>query len=209
VSRSEQRTASADIFEHLRRLHGPEAEQVVSRVVTLLQTGEAQQAMLVLCEFDARIGGFGLHTLVACEAAKVEPYVTKDRPLYRPVQYVGMSLSRSHPEELTRWIAEMACAHVEGVLKRIAQSGFLGRIVAGFMPMGQLLRRLFRGRLPDTLYQDLLWLNDGIYIFAKHDFNAREDMGEDDALDAHMFDLDEAIAVYLIARRLVVELEHL
>jgi hypothetical protein len=121
-----------------------------------------------------------------------------------------MILHNDNPARFSRYLVDATCAHVEDVLKQIARSGLLGRIFADRLPMGRLLRERFQNRLPDVLYNDLLWLNDGLYIFAKHDYNIPEGAdAENEPLDSHLFDLDEAIAAYLIARRLVVELEQM
>jgi hypothetical protein len=97
-------------------------------------------------------------------------------------------------------------AYVEDVLKESVRFGFITKAFSNY-PMGRMLRHGFKKRIPDQLYDDLLWLNDGINIHVKHDYAAPDLFPEGEPLDSHLFDLDEALAVYLIARRLVVELE--
>ena len=97
-----------------------------------------------------------------------------------------------------------ACAHVEGMLQRMSLLGVFARMVDGRVPMGALVRRI-RGKLPRQLYEDLQWLASDVYNFAKHDFDVS---GRPDAeARAHYFELDEALAVFLIARKLAVEIE--
>jgi len=50
-----------------------------------------------------------------------------------------------------------------------------------------------RKQLPPSLYTDLKWLGSDIANFAKHDYDL-SDRGESEP--EHLFELDEAIAVY-------------
>lgn len=196
-------TTRQEVFDYLRRLLGSNAYESVMNFVNLHVNGQAEEAVVELCKFDATIGGFGLHTIAGRNSLAGIPGVTvDDRDIYRPIQYVKGVLRSPDAAFQSRYVVEMACAHVEAVLKRIASSGFLGELVNGRKPMGALLRAKFEKKLPPALYQDLLWLNDSIYIFAKHEYGSRPGKRAEESY----FDLDEAVAIYFIARYLVVQL---
>lgn len=194
-----QRASRQEIFERLQRWAGPEAAAIVAKIIAHVQAGENEQGLSVLKSFDSAIGGTGLHSM--------QPGY-KLAGVYRPVTYVYVYLDQSNPERLSRAIIQSACAHVEDVLKEMVRFGFIAKVFVRW-PMGRLLRQGFRTRIPDALYNDLLWLNDRINIVVKHDYDAPQDFNGDEPLDSHLFALDEAVAIYLIARRLVVELENL
>ncbi|MBE2202468.1 MAG: hypothetical protein IAE79_27905 [Anaerolinea sp.] len=196
-------TTRQEVFNCLSRLLGSNAYESIMNFVNLHENAQVDQAVGELCKFDATIGGFGLHTIAGRNSLTGIPGVTvDDRDIYRPVQYILAVLNGSNAAFQSRNVVEMACAHVEAVLKRIATSGFLGELVNGRKPMGALLRAKFEKKLPPALYQDLLWLNDSIYIFAKHEYGSRPGKRAEESY----FDLDEAVAIYFIARYLVVQL---
>jgi hypothetical protein len=170
---------------------------VVAEAVAAIEVGDSPRALDILKTFDATIGGTGLHSMTP---GKKLPGV------YRALTYVSTSLTQSAPSLLSRHIIQNTCAHVEDVLKESVRFGFLARAFENY-PMGQLLRHGFKKRIPDRLYRDLLWLNDGVNIHVKHDYAAPADYPDGEPMDSHLFDLDEALAIYLIARKLVVELE--
>jgi hypothetical protein len=58
--------------------------------------------------------------------------------------------------------------------------------------------------LPLDIFDKMIWLNKKVYVFAKHNYDFGDD--ENDAPD-HYFELDEAVAIYLIARVLGKEIE--
>jgi hypothetical protein len=192
-----KRAPRAEIFNRLRCLAGVQAESVIVQVVDILRAGQNEQALQTLKAFDATLGGTGLHSMTP---GKKLPGV------YRALTYVNTSLMQSSPSMLSRHIIQATCAHVEDVLKETVRFGFLAKAFENY-PMGRLLRHGFRRNIPDRLYQDLLWLNDRVNVPIKHNYAAPADYPEGEPLDSHLFDLDEALAVYLIARKLVVELE--
>jgi len=61
--------------------------------------------------------------------------------------------------------------------------------------------------LLSDLADELTWLSSRVYNFAKHEFNLKDEFG--DQQSEHYFQLDEAVAVYLIARKLGLGLEQL
>lgn len=200
---TKKRTTSADIIEHFHRLLGPNADKVVLDATKLLSTSNAEQGLLILRQFDCTIGGFGLHSMIP--GATIE--IPFERELYRPIQYIEMVLKSNAPDNFTRHLTEMACAHVEAILKKSTRLSFLGRIQETYrsVPMGKLLTKA-KHLIPLPLYEDLDWLNK-IYTFTKHEYG--EDAFPDDAPEeaTQLFTLSEAIMVYFIARKLVVSLE--
>jgi hypothetical protein len=189
-----QRASRSDIFVHLERLLGHEALETVTQVTARLNAGETEPALAELKAFDAKIGGVGLH----------EHQEGKKLPgVYRALSYVEMSLRTDAPQKFSRYIVYSACAHVESMLKRMARRGLFGQLREDHSPMGKLVNKI-KKRLPPDLYTDLKWLSDGIANVAKHEYDL-SDRGEREP--EHLFELDEAIAVYLISRRLAVELE--
>lgn len=195
---AKKRTTSADIIEHFHRLLGPDS--VIPNATNLFSTGKTEQGLLILQQFDSTIGGFGLHSLGSEE-------ITFERELHRPIQYIEMVLKSNAPDNFTRHLTEMACAHVEAILKKSTRLSFLERIQETYrsVPMGKLLTKA-KHLIPPPLYEDLDWLNK-IYTFTKHEYG--EDAFPDDAPEetTHLFTLSEAIMVYFIARKLVVSLE--
>ena len=190
------RATRQEIFDQLNRLLGPGAQAVVSQVVAHLQAGEVEQGLSVLGKFDENVGGVGL-------------YKQRDQKLpgvYRPLTYVDMVLRNAHPEQFTRLAAYASCAHVEYVLKQAAHLGFLNELRVEKLPLGTIVKKAQK-QLPASLYENLAWFSKSICNVAKHDFDARENLEDTDSLDSHLFDLDEAIAIYLIARKLTVDLE--
>jgi hypothetical protein len=60
--------------------------------------------------------------------------------------------------------------------------------------------------LPPEMFNELIWLNKKVYVFAKHNYDFGDNENE---APEHYFELDEAVAVYLIARVLGREIENL
>lgn len=192
MARVSQRATRNDIFTHLDRLLGAEAKNVVVGATHLVLTGNNEQALEILKTFDILVGGIGLHSL--------EPQTKLPGP-YRSISYVYMALSATDVEARGRSIAEFAVVNVESILKKMVRLGFFERMRDN-VPMGSVLRKI-EHRIPKPLFEDLAWLNDEVYVFAKHKYDFSDDDGPD---PEHYFELDEAIAVYFIARKLVVEL---
>jgi hypothetical protein len=109
------------ILERLSRYGDDRAVTEIASIVDLLASERRQQAMERLAALDAQIGGYGIHSRLEADAAGQDPYAIKDRPLYRPIDYVIMHLTHSRVEWYTRDIAEMACAHIEGIIKRFVE----------------------------------------------------------------------------------------
>lgn len=199
--RPNQRATRDEIFAHLSRLLGEKSVSIVREVAVLLVTGEKDaqtQALEKLQNYDRELGGIGLHSFVDKRMSGV----------YRPLYYVFLPLCSSTPQEYSRQIIFFACAYLEELLKRMVRKGLwrLDISVRRF-PLGKLVNEL-RNRvkgIPAHLLDELDWLAQSVYNFAKHEFNF-EDWEEP---PEHYFELDEAIAVYLIVRKLGLELESL
>jgi hypothetical protein len=168
--------------------------------------GQPQQAIQRLATLDAEIGGFGIHSLADAKEQGTPPYPNEDRPICRPIQYVVRNLRHPDPEWYARDIAEMSCAHIEGLIKRFVERG---NLIERFRrrSLGRLLHHhRVEEALPQPLLEDLRWLNSAVYTHVKHDFDSRlTDDYEEDRKD-HLFSVDEALAIYVIARHLAVEI---
>lgn len=139
-------------------------ENVILDATNLFTSGETEQGLLTLRQFDSTIGGFGLHSLAPGATIPFE------RKLYRPIQYIEMHLTSNTPDNFTRYIAEAACAHVEAILKKSTRLSFLSEIRDDKpVPMGTLINKA-KHLIPPLLYDDLVWLNKEVYTFTKHEY---------------------------------------
>ena len=205
MSKSSEDTAATrrEILDRLVRCAGDDAVAQVEKIAKLLGTGRLEQGRERLTTLDAQIGGYGIHSRLEADAAGEEPYESNDRPLYRPIDYVIMGLNHPQLEWYARDIAEMACVHVEGVIKRfVERRNLLERFRRS--PLGRLLHtKPVKKALPHTVWEDLCWLNREVYTHAKHEFGWRDEAKEERG--GHLFTLEEALAIYVIARHLGVE----
>jgi hypothetical protein len=197
------RASHKEIMDRLSRLLGGTAVNVVATAVSCYHSGDIEQALQVIAEFDEQIGGW--HGVFAFVLGKRKVYDVQDRPIYRPFYYITMRLESDHPQFFTRDIVRDSCLHIEGILKSSIRLTFWERIQASAdrLPMGSFLRthkKELITRLSSELYELLLWLNDSIYIFDKHGFSDKEVETIEDEDEARLFELDEALAVYFIAR---------
>ena len=195
-----------EIMDRLQHYAGPGAYQEVIAINQMLQVPPIAPAIDRLARLDATIGGFGIHTLLERKLAGQQPYAINDRPLYRPIQYFQKALSEGY-EWRTRNAAEMACAHIEGLVKLLAEKrNLLERLRAS--PLGTLLhQRGVSNALPQSVLADLCWLNDAVYVHVKHSYSMRE-LAEPDEVEnkrkGHLFSVEEALAIYIVARYLAV-----
>jgi hypothetical protein len=196
MSVREQRASREEIFIHLDTLLGQNACQHAIQAAELSRKGKASTALKTLKEFDATLGGIGVHS------------ITDKRPLgvYRAWFYVELPLRKRGAEDHSRSMIQSSCVYLEEVLKHLVRQWPWEKIKADGLPLGALVNRAAK-HLPADLATELAWLSSGIYNFAKHHYNLN------DKFDAqppnHYFQLDEAIAVYLIARKLGLYLEQL
>ena len=139
---------------------------------------------------DETIPGLGQHNInertgrgTVTAVARIE-----DRPIFRPIQYVGMFLLGSPIEWLTRNIVTMSCLHVESTLKRRLK-------IDGSLSIGMILKR-GKARSLDADLAEVLWeLNEAVYNKSKHSI-------ERTYAEGHMFSIADSLAVYLICRTL-------
>ena len=190
------RASHDEIFDRLYRLLGPEATQTAQQVATLGIDGKNEQALDVLKAYDQKLGGVGVHWFEDKRILGV----------YRSFYYVILPFRTSMaPQEYSRQIVYSACIFLEELIKRMVRLNVFETLLDGKaagMPLGRLAPKL-QHRIPSLLYDHLNWLAQDVYNFAKHQFNFEEDKYQPD----HYFDLDEAIAIYLISRKLGLELE--
>ena len=188
------RATRAAIFQRLGRLAGTGADLLIQNVVDLLDGGAASEAITALKAYDDKIGGY-----CGMPLAPVKP-----DGVYRPLGYIPLLLQNPHPREMSRYIIDAIGQHVENLLQRVAFLGFLNSTSDRLFPMGKLVRSMWPV-LPRQLCEDLQWFAGEVYNHAKHsvEAEARQSPGQ----NAHYFDLDEALAVYLIGRKLAVQLE--
>jgi hypothetical protein len=188
------RATQAEIFQRLQRIVGSEAENVIERVAERLDHGDPHTAIDILVVFDGHIGGF-------CGMSSA---FSKPPGAYRPLGYMAVFLAHPQPREMARYIVDMIGQHVENLLQRIGRLGLLNSMSSDMFPMGRLVWSM-RFALPQQLYLDLQWLSGEIYNHAKHSVDVFDRPTKDDK--AHYFKLEEALAAYLIGRKLAVQLE--
>jgi hypothetical protein len=193
MQKPERRESRLGIFQQAQRIVGKDVEATIEQAIYQLPT-DVDAAMSTLKAFDATIGSMGLQDVNGFKLPGI----------YRPIAYVEMQLRLQNREQFSRFIIDTACGLVENVLQKIVRLGILERASDARIPLGALAIRI-KKKLPPQLYADLMWLSGSIYNFAKHDYRV-DDRITPDARE-HYFDLDEAIAVYFIARKLVVQLE--
>ena len=183
------------ILERLNRYGGDRAVTEIASIVDLLANEQRQQAVERLAALDARIGGYGIHSRLKADAGGRDPYEGRDRQLYRPIDYVIMHLKHSRVEWCARNIAEMACAHIEGIIKRFVERR---KLLERFRPspLGRLLHNgQVRQALPRPLWEDLLWLNSRVYTHVKHEFGFRDEIDEaEEERKGHLFTVEESLA---------------
>ena len=151
---------------------------------------DGESALRDLMLIDETIAGLGQHNInentrrgTVTAVARIE-----DRPIFRPIQYVGMYLQGGPVEWLTRNIVTMSCLHVENSLKRQLK-------IDGPLSVGMILQR-GKARALDADLVEFLWeLNEAVYNKSKHTI-------ERTYANGHMFSIADSLAVYLICRTL-------
>jgi len=196
IMTDEERAARDEIFSHLSKLTGNEAIDVSKEVYELCLAKNYQLALEKLKKYDKTLGGIGIYK---SEGKKLPG-------IYRAFAYVELPFRSENAEEDSRDIIEAACGYLEALIKRISRLSFIEKIRESYkegLPLGNLLYKV-KEMLPLEIFNDMIWLNKKVYVFAKHKY----DFGDDeDNIPEHYFELDEAVAVYLIARVLGREIE--
>ena len=195
----EQRASQEEIFQYLRALLGDEAVEVVENVAQQYSAGDTETALQTLKEYDKTLGGMGIYK---SQAGRKLPGI------YRALSYVEMPMQDGHAHKYSRTMVWMSCVYLEELIKRLVHLWPWEAIRADTLPLGILVKRI-RKRLPDTLAENLEWLNRRVGIFAKHHGNLRRGREPGAPEPESYFGVDEAIAVYLIARTLGRQLEEL
>ena len=151
---------------------------------------DGDSALRDLMLIDETIPGLGQHNInektgrgTVTAVARIE-----DRPIFRPIQYVGMYLCHASLEWLTRSIVIVSCLHVENSLKRQLK-------VDGRFSIGMILKRGKARYLGADLVETLCELNEAVYNQAKHSI-------ERTYAEGHMFSIADSLVVYLICRTL-------
>ena len=142
-----------------------------------------------LVDFDRQFGGPSIGALSENGHGR---YAVADRDVFRPLQYCSMYLGAeaSIREWTARETVHMAGLHLESLIKRV------GRV--GRLPLGGALRHiLVRPKLDPVHWQQLVAFSK-VYNAAKHDV--------DQAMDTHLFSVEDAILAYCICRRLAISL---
>jgi hypothetical protein len=141
-----------------------------------------------LLELDRSIPGLGQHNINVedSDGQLTGVYCIEDRPIFRGIQYVGSDLQFEPIEWQTRSVVENSGFHVEHSLKR--RTGYQR------LSMGTILKRVGpNGPIPADLHHALKLLTEKVYNEARH-------VIDDTDKNAHMFSLEDAIAVYLTCR---------
>ena len=148
--------------------------------------GDRKSALRDLMLIDETIPGLGQHNINEKmeDGSVVAVARIEDRPIFRPIQYVGSHLESDPLEWLARSIVTMSCLHVEYSLKRQLK-------VNGSFSMGMILKRGKAQSLDADLAETLRELNKAVYNQAKHSIERTE-------ADGHMFSIADSLAVYLI-----------
>ena len=151
---------------------------------------DGESALRDLMLIDETIPGLGQHNINERTGKETVTAVARieDRPIFRPIQYVGMYLCHASLEWLTRSIVTVSCLHVENSLKRQLR-------VDGRLSIGMILKRGKARSLDADLVETLWELNHAVYNQAKHSI-------EHTQTDSHMFSIADSLAVYLICRTL-------
>lgn len=126
--------------------------------------------------------------------------------IYRAFFYVELPFIAKYPEEDSRDIIEAACGYLEALIKRVRRLSFVETLKDSYkegLPLGNLLYKV-KDKLPIDVFDKMIWLNKKVYVFAKHNYDFGDDENE---APEHYFVLDEAVAVYFIARVLGKEIE--
>ena len=161
----------------------------VLRLGTIAET-DGETALQDLILIDETIPGLGQHNINengegggTTAVARIE-----DRPIFRPIQYVGNYLRHGSLEWLTRSIVTMSCLHVENSLKRRLE-------IDAPLSIGMILKRRKAQSLDVDLAGILSELSQAVYNKSKHSI-------ERTYANGHMFSIADSLAVYLICRTL-------
>lgn len=188
-----ERASHDEIMLHLKQLLGSTAVDVVNESSLLFLHKKKSEGLIHLTKFDATLGGVGIYSIID----------KRPQGVYRGFFYVWLPLRRENPQEDTRTMIHSSCSYLEELLKKIVRTYFWEHIRYDSLPLGTLIRR-GKNKIPPKVYDEVDWLSQKIYNFAKHHFNFEND---EEGSPEHYFLLDEALAIYLITRKLGLDLE--
>ncbi|RLD06802.1 MAG: hypothetical protein DRI56_07530 [Chloroflexota bacterium] len=194
-SDANSRAPRTKIFDHLNNLLGVEGVQIAKQVAQHAIDGEREESLKLLQAYDAKLGGVSLH------------WFEEKRQLgvYRSLFYVLLPLKYSNaPQHDSRRIIYSSGVYLEELIKRMVRLNIFDKLrdTNNKLPLGVLVRKV-KKYVPVDIANELEWLSQRVHNYAKHAYNFELEPDPPE----HYFDLDEAIAVYLIARKLGLELE--
>ena len=121
-------------------------------------------------------------------------YKTKDRYIFRPLQYCGMHFMHTQRSNDAKWhtrdFLEMSSLHIEALIKNIG--GFLN------LPLGMALHKAIVKAKVDLVTWKQIETYTHVYNDAKHNFSHKK--------DTHMFSVEDALLAYFVCRKLAVKL---
>ncbi len=186
----DRRATQDELWHYLQQYIPENIIYSIEIIIQYLHQHATEEAIEHLMQVDEHLGKVGLHTF------RSSPGQLDRRPLgdYRPLFYVYLALKNQQPP---RYIVFASCAYLENLLKR--QPSW------NRSPLGVLLYKLHK-HIPEPWYHLGRWLTQCICNYAKHQFRFAPDA---EPLPGEYFSLQEALGVYLLARRIGVEFETL
>lgn len=192
-----ERAPREEIFGRLSGLIDTHAVEIAQLVAKQYIAGEKDTALLTLKKYDATLGGVGIYR----GGGKKLPGI------YRALSYNEIPMLHGHAHESGRSMIHASGAYLEELIKKLVWIWPWENFDADPLPLGVLIWRIEK-RLPEDLARELRWLNSNVHVYAKHYYNmTRRDIYAKEP--EHYFEMDEAIAVYFIARVLGTRLEKL
>lgn len=166
-------------------------EQLRLLVVVTSSPGFAWDALVRL---DASLGGVGFSNV---SDGRTGRYDGRDRDVFRPLQYCEAYFSRmaaaADAEWFTRDVVQMSGLYLESLVKRVSGVAAL--------PLGQALHHaLARARIDPVTWAHIRRFS-AVYNASKHDVGHPK--------DAHLFDREDAVTAYVVARVLGERIAHL
>jgi hypothetical protein len=192
-NREEMKASTDEVTSHLQSCLGDEALLVSKKIEELVLIDQFDKALAVLKSFDKTLGGTGVFSSI-----------NKKLPgIYRAFSYVEFPFLTSHVRDLTRGMIQAACVYLEELIKKMSFNWFWEIALPDKLPLGVLVKRI-KHKIPVELYEELNWLAQDVYNYAKHHFNLEKEGKEE---PEHYFSVFDAVAVYFIVRKLGRELE--
>lgn len=190
-----QKASKTEALDHLRNMLGDQAVVVVEKVEEFSAENLPDKARATLEAFDETLGGMGIYRI---------PVGIKPAGIYRSFGYVKGLFGKQGVEDHTRFIIQASIGYLEELLKKVVRIWPWDIIQNGdYIPLGKLVNKA-RRQLTEKLYADFSWMSSAIGNFAKHHYNMEND---EESQPDHYFSVAEAAAVYLMARKLGLQLQ--